>query len=99
PLQVLCVEIAYEGVEVGQQLVRVTEEAVEVDLGEEEGQPLKILPANRVGPALVQLERVLDNVLVVTDQHIAVEFLQLPQRPNHGQKLVVVVLVQPFEVR
>ena len=84
-------------VQVGQQLVGVTEEAVEVDFGEEQREVLEILPLQRLGSLLTERQRVLDDVLVVAEQRVAGELLVLPEQLHLVQELVDVVLVQPFQ--
>ena len=71
------VELGNVGVQVGQQLVRVAEVAVEVDLGEEQAEILKILPPDRLGPAGADGLGVADDVLVVCEQNIAGELFAL----------------------
>ena len=75
------VELLDKGVQVGKQFLGVTEKPVQVDLREEQRQPLEILPADRLIAPLVKSKRVLDDVLVVAQQHVAGKLLQLPQQP------------------
>ena len=49
------VELGDELIQIGQKFVWITEESVKVDLGKQQGQPLEILPADRVGRLLEAL--------------------------------------------
>jgi hypothetical protein len=99
-VELVLVEFGDKLVQVRQKFVRVTKEAVEVNLGEQEREPLEILPANRVHPSLVQLERVLDDVLVVPQQQVTGKFFEAEQMLlENGEEFVVVILVESFELR
>src|SRR5665254_14456 len=76
--------------------------AVEVDLGEEQGQVLEVLPDDRLLAAreapLVQPLRVPDDVLVVFEQQLCGQLRQVEEmRRERVVEVVDVVLVEPFE--
>ena len=85
-----------------QQSLRVTEVAVEVDLGEEQRQILKVLPDDRFLAArdapLVQTLGVLDDVLVVFEQQLRGQLREIEELCRERVvEMVDVVLVQPFK--
>ena len=85
-----------------EQRLGIAEVAVEVDLGEEQGQVLEVLPDDRLLAArdapFVQPLRVLDDVLVVLQQQLGGQLRQVEElRRERVVEVVDVVLVQPFQ--
>ena len=86
-----------------EQLLRVAEVAVEINLGEEQRQILEIFPDDRLLAArdapVVQPLGVLDDVLVVFEQQLCGQLRQVEQlRRERVVEVVDVVLVQPFQL-
>ena len=101
-LGLACVVGGHLRVQGGEQGLGIAEVAVQVDLAEEEGQVLEVLPDDRFfapgDPPFVQPLGMLDDVLVVLQKQFGG---QLRQVEMLGRERVVeavdVVLVQPFQ--
>ena len=88
-------------VQLHEQCLRIAEVAVQVNLGEEQSQVLKILPNDRLlavgDPPFVQLLRVPDNVLIILQQQLGGQLRQVEvMRRECVVEAVDVVLVHPF---
>ncbi len=88
------------GVEFGKERFHISEVPVQVDLGEQQGQVLEVLPADRFAPVGIDGLGMADDVLVVTPEFVVRQARVLEQRP--GELMVEqrdVVLVQPLALR
>src|SRR5690606_16388587 len=86
----------------GEQRCRIPKVPVEIDLREQQGQVLEVLPDNRLFaahyPALVEAQGVPHDVLVVFEKKFCRELREIEQlRCQRMVKPVNVVLIKPLE--